>query len=124
MRRFASIRRHRLVGDASDESAEMRGAITPAHLGRRDERAGVLGDTYQCVQRRPYADAGADTPPESVPWYSPVARFATPLVFAMPVAPAKRPVPPVITPGSSYRTFVPAGTARPAKVPYSLSPFA
>jgi len=39
-----------------------------------------------------------------VPLYSPVARFATPLVFAMPVAPAKRPVPPAMTPGSSYAT--------------------
>src|SRR5262249_21599482 len=48
-----------------------------------------------------YADAGLDTLPEIVPVYSPVARFATPLVPAVPPAPAKRPVPPVIMPGSS-----------------------
>jgi len=51
-----------------------------------------------------YADTALDTLPTIVPLYSPVARFATPLVFAMPVAPAKRPVPPVMTPGSSYAT--------------------
>jgi len=31
-----------------------------------------------------------------VPLYSPVARFATPRVLAMPLTPAKRPAPPVI----------------------------
>jgi hypothetical protein len=62
-----------------------------------------------------HAAAGFDTLPEMLALYSPVARFAPPLWVSVPVAAAKRPVPPVITPGSSKRTLeLPVGRAWPA----------
>jgi hypothetical protein len=60
----------------------------------RDERHPGCGRRVPCAPGVAYSDV--DTLPAIVPRYSPVARFATPLVFAVPVLPAKRPVPPVI----------------------------
>jgi hypothetical protein len=76
--------------------------------------------------RRSYSEAGLDTLPVMVPVYSPVARFARPLVVSVPSAPAKRPVPPVITPGSAKLTTPGAsvGKAWPLYVPKTVSPFA
>src|SRR5215218_2869224 len=103
-----------ITSDASDESGgEAR--IDTFRASRLPRRArGDLGAHVSVRATWAYAAAGVETLPESVPLYSPVDRFATPLVFAMPLAPAKRPVPPVITPGSSYRMLAPAGTAWPA----------
>jgi len=48
-----------------------------------------------------YAEAGVSMLPEIVPTYWPVARSVRPVVSTRPRASAKRPVPPVMTPGSS-----------------------
>src|SRR4051794_16607504 len=66
--------RRRLLATRQTKGAE----TSPPPFSPRVAVRATLSPTY----------TDADTAPESVPWYSPVPRFATPLVFAMPPAPA------------------------------------